>query len=71
MQVGRALVFASEAKIEIEAKISFRLEAKKSMISLVSHRTETAKIWSKNVQVNKRNEAKKSKRNEKNEKLLN
>jgi hypothetical protein len=44
VQVGRALVFASEAKIEIEAKISFRLEAKKSMISLVSHRTETAKI---------------------------
>jgi hypothetical protein len=27
--VGCALVFASEAKIEIEAKISFRLEAKK------------------------------------------
>jgi hypothetical protein len=29
VQVGCALVFASEAKIEIEAKISFRLEAKK------------------------------------------
>jgi hypothetical protein len=27
--LGCALVFASEAKIEIEAKISFRLEAKK------------------------------------------
>jgi hypothetical protein len=26
---GCALVFASEAKIDIEAKISFRLEAKK------------------------------------------
>jgi hypothetical protein len=28
-QVGCALTFASEAKFEIEAKISFRLEAKK------------------------------------------
>jgi hypothetical protein len=27
--VGRALTFASEAKFEIEAKISFHLEAKK------------------------------------------
>ncbi len=27
-----ALTFASEAKFEIEAKISFRLEAKKSLI---------------------------------------
>jgi hypothetical protein len=41
---GCALVFASEAKIEIEAKISFRLKAKKGMILLVSHRSETAKI---------------------------
>jgi hypothetical protein len=31
--LGCALTFASEAKIEIEAKISFRLEAKKSLIS--------------------------------------
>jgi hypothetical protein len=29
MGVGCALTFASEAKFEIEAKISFRLEAKK------------------------------------------
>jgi hypothetical protein len=43
-KVGCALVFASEAKIETEAKISFRLEAKKSMISLVSHQSQTAKI---------------------------
>ena len=28
-EVGCALTFASEAKFEIEAKISFRLEAKK------------------------------------------
>jgi hypothetical protein len=28
-RVGCALTFASEAKIEIEVKISFRLEAKK------------------------------------------
>jgi hypothetical protein len=42
--LGCALVFASEAKIEIEAKISFRLEAKKGMISLVLHRSETSKI---------------------------
>ncbi len=28
-QLGCALTFASEAKFEIEAKISFRLEAKK------------------------------------------
>jgi hypothetical protein len=31
--LGCALTFASEAKFEIEAKISFRLEAKKSLIS--------------------------------------
>jgi hypothetical protein len=43
-RLGCALVFASEAKIEIEAKISFRLEAEKSMISLDSHRSKTAKI---------------------------
>jgi hypothetical protein len=30
--LGCALVFASEAKIEIEAKISFRLEAKKKHV---------------------------------------
>jgi hypothetical protein len=42
--VGCALIFASEAKIEIGAKILFRLEAKKYLISLVSHRSETAKI---------------------------
>jgi hypothetical protein len=41
---GCAIVFATEAKIEIEKKISFRLEAKKGMLSLVSHRSETAKI---------------------------
>jgi hypothetical protein len=29
-RVGCALTFASEAKFEIEAKISFRLEAKKA-----------------------------------------
>ena len=42
--LGCALVFASEAKIEIEAKISFRLKAKKGMISLVSHRSKKDKI---------------------------
>jgi hypothetical protein len=41
---GCALIFASEAKIEIGAKISFRLEAKKLLISLISHRSETTKI---------------------------
>jgi hypothetical protein len=42
--VGCALTFASEAKFEIEAKISFRLEAKQSMISHYSLRCETPKI---------------------------
>jgi hypothetical protein len=32
-RLGCALTFASEAKFEIEAKILFRLEAKKSLIS--------------------------------------
>jgi hypothetical protein len=41
---GCALVFAMEAKIEIEAKISFRSEEKIGTISLVSHRSEAAKI---------------------------
>jgi hypothetical protein len=40
--IGCALVFASEAKIEKEAKILFRFEAKKGMISLVSHQSEAA-----------------------------
>jgi hypothetical protein len=39
-----ALTFALEAKFEIEAKISFRLEAKKSLISHDSLRWETPKI---------------------------
>jgi hypothetical protein len=47
-EVGCALTFASEAKIEIEVKISFRLEAKKSLISHDSLRCETPKIGSKN-----------------------
>ncbi len=47
-RVGCALTFASEAKFEIEAKISLRLEAKKSLISHDSLRCETPKIWSKN-----------------------
>ncbi len=42
--LGCALTFASEAKFEIEAKISFRLEAKKSLISHDSLRCETQKI---------------------------
>ncbi len=46
--LGCALTFASEAKFEIEAKISFRLEAKKSLISHDSLRCETPKIWSEN-----------------------
>jgi hypothetical protein len=33
--VGCALTFASEAKFEIEAKISFRLEAQKSLIHMI------------------------------------
>ena len=36
-QVGGALAFASEAKIEIEAKILFRFEAKKK--GMISHVT--------------------------------
>jgi hypothetical protein len=36
--------FASEAKFEIEAKILFRLEVKKSLISHDSLRCETLKI---------------------------
>jgi hypothetical protein len=51
-------------KIEIEVKISFRLEAKKGTISLVSHRSETAKNLKRKRAGNKRNEVKKSKRNE-------
>ncbi len=43
-RVGCALTFTSEAKFEIEAKISFRLEAKKSLISHDSLRCETPKI---------------------------
>ncbi len=46
--IGCALTFASEAKFEIEAKISFRLEAKKSLISHDSLQCETPKIWSEN-----------------------
>jgi hypothetical protein len=42
--LGCALTFTSEAKFEIEAKISFRLEAKKSLISHDSLRCETPKI---------------------------
>jgi hypothetical protein len=42
--IGCALVLALEAKFEIEAKISFRSEEKIGTISLVSHRSETAKI---------------------------
>ncbi len=42
--IGCALTFASEAKFEIEAKISFRFEAKKSLISHDSLRCETPKI---------------------------
>jgi hypothetical protein len=44
MGVGCALTFASEAKFELEAKISFRLEAKKSLTSHDSLRCETPKI---------------------------
>jgi hypothetical protein len=42
--LGCALTFASEAKFEIEAKILFRFEAKKSLISRDSLRCETPKI---------------------------
>jgi hypothetical protein len=41
LQLGCALTFASEAKFESEAKILFRLEAKKSLISHDSLRCET------------------------------
>jgi hypothetical protein len=44
IKLGCALTFASEAKFEIEAKISFRLEVKKSLISHDSLRCETPKI---------------------------
>jgi hypothetical protein len=43
-QVGCALTFALEAKFETEAKIFFRLEAKKSLISHDSLWCETPKI---------------------------
>ncbi len=46
--LGHRVTFASETKFEIEAKISFRLKAKKSLISHDSLRCETPKIWSKN-----------------------
>jgi hypothetical protein len=42
--VGCALTFTSETKFEIEAKISFLLEAKKSLISHDSLRCEKPKI---------------------------
>jgi hypothetical protein len=45
--LGCALTFASEAKFEIEAKISFRFEAKKSLISHDSLRCETPKSEAK------------------------
>ncbi len=44
VRVGCDLTFTSEAKFEIEAKISFRLKAKKSLISHDSLRCETPKI---------------------------
>jgi len=34
-KLGCALTFASEAKFEIEAKISFRLEAKKARFHMI------------------------------------
>ncbi len=58
-RLGCALTFASEAKFEIEAKISFRLEAKKN---LISH--DSPKIWSENEGKISENFVKKSKRNE-------
>jgi hypothetical protein len=45
--LGCALTFSSEAKYEIEAKISFRMEAKKAWFH-DSLRCETSKIWSGN-----------------------
>jgi hypothetical protein len=48
VQLGCALTFASEAKFENEAKISFRFEAKKGLILHDSLRCETPKIWSEN-----------------------
>jgi hypothetical protein len=42
--LGCALTFAWEVKFEIEAKISFRLEAKKSLISHDLLPCETPKI---------------------------
>jgi hypothetical protein len=44
LQLGCALTFASEAKFEIEAKILFRFEAKKSLISHDSLQCETPKL---------------------------
>ncbi len=46
--LGCTLTFASEAKFEIEAKISFRFKAKKNLISHDSLRCEIPKIWSEN-----------------------
>jgi hypothetical protein len=47
--LGCALVFGSEAKIKIEAKISFRFEEKERMFSLVSHRSENKKSDAKKM----------------------
>ncbi len=48
--LGCALVFASEAKIEIEAKISFRLEAKKAWFRLFHTEAKQQKsVAKKNV----------------------
>jgi hypothetical protein len=46
------------------SEMSLRLEAKKGMISLVSHRSETAKIWSENERERSKMKQKKIERNE-------
>jgi hypothetical protein len=53
-----AVVFASEAKIDIEAKISFRKTAKKVMISLVSHRSKNEQEISKKFKGKRKKEQK-------------
>jgi hypothetical protein len=51
--LGCALTFATEAKFEIEAKISFRLEAKKAKKSKKSKKAKKAKKVKKSKKTKK------------------
>jgi hypothetical protein len=65
-RLGCALTFASEAKFETEAKISFfAWKRKKTLISHDSLRCETPKILSENEGKIRENSAKKTQQNKK------